>query len=300
MDSKQRLIDGGPKAVQSKFTGSSIQRNEQFVPGFFDDLADSSPNVGDSGIGSQEAGEDNADEPTAASSNPITEMDTHEEIINADSNVPCPVSFPRNVSPVVNAPEQGIFPSSAVSSPEGRGEDFVSEDKGSSYGEGSKGKRVELTLLNPGPFAEGDPFLAKLQEIDRAIYKYDRSPDMVIMNGISSGPGPSYPIEEPANEMLKDPRPTPPSPNNRSPLQDISNTGTSAQAQKPRKKKTPKLKPTNASEVCSVKFPALKHLLPYHDETNPQPQKKRATTPNDIFSLDSLSAAAEPQPRRGQ
>ena len=43
MDSKQRLIDSGPKAVQSKFTGSFIQRNEQFVSGFFDDLADSSP-----------------------------------------------------------------------------------------------------------------------------------------------------------------------------------------------------------------------------------------------------------------
>ena len=93
-----------------------------FVPGFFDDPADSSPNVGDGGIGSQEAGEVNADEPTAASSNPITEMDTHEEIINVDINVPCPVSFPGNVSPVVNAPEQGIFPSLAISSPEGRGE----------------------------------------------------------------------------------------------------------------------------------------------------------------------------------
>ena len=227
------------------------------------------------------------------------EMDTHEEIINADINVPCPVSFPGNVSPVVNAPEQGIFSSSAVSSPEGRGEDFVSEDKGGSYGEVSKGKRAELTPLNPGPFAEGDPFLAKLQEIDRAIYKYDGSPGMVKMNGISSGLGLSHPIVEPANEMLKDPKPIPPSPNNRSPLQDISNTGTSVQAQKPRKKKTPILKPTNASEVCSVKPPALKRLLPYHDENNSQPQKKRATTPNDFLSPDFLSVAAEPQPRRG-
>ena len=106
-----------------------------FVPGYFDDLADSSPNVGDGGMGSQEAGEGNADELTAAPSIPITEMDTHEEIINADINVPCPVSFPGNVSPGVNAPEQGIFLFSSVSSPERRGEDFVSEDKGSSYGE---------------------------------------------------------------------------------------------------------------------------------------------------------------------
>ena len=123
---------------------------------------------------------------------------------------------------------------------------------------------------------------------------------MVVMNGISSGPGPSYPIEEPTNEMLKDLRSIPPSPNNRSPLQDISNTGTSVQAQKPKKKKTQKLKPTNASEVCSVKSPALKCLLPYHDEANPQPQKKKATTPNDVSSPDFLSATVEPQPRRGQ
>ena len=193
-----------------------------------------------------------------------------------------------------------LFPSSAVSSPEGRDEDFVSEDKGGSHGEVSKGKRAELTPLNPGPFAEGDPFLAKLQEIDRAIYKYDGSPGTVKKNGISSGLGPSHPIMEPANEILKDPRPIPPSPNNRSPLQDISNTGTSVQAQKPRKKKTPILKPKNVSEVCSLKPSALKRLLPFHDETNSQPQKKRATTPNDFPSPDFLSAAAETQPRCGQ
>ena len=44
-------------------------------------------------------------------------MDTHEEIINADINESCPVSFPGRDNPVVNAPDQGNFPSSAVSYP---------------------------------------------------------------------------------------------------------------------------------------------------------------------------------------
>ena len=211
-------------------------------------------------------GEGNADEPTTASPSPITEMDTHEEVINAGVNAPCPVSFLAYVSPMVNAPSQEKFPSFSVSSPEGRDEDLVSEVLGSSYGEVSKGKRAESAPLNPGPFAEGDPFLAKLQEIDRALHKFDRSPNMVVINGISSGLGLSYPVEEPAIEMAKDLRTISLSPNNRSPLQDISNTKTSAQAPKPKKKKCPKLKPTNCSEVCRVKSLALKRSLPYHDE----------------------------------
>ena len=85
----------------------------------------------------------------------------------------------------------------------------------------------------------------------------------------------------------------PPSPKNRGTLQDISNTESSAQAQMSRKKKNPKLKPTKASEVCSVKSPALKRLFPYHNEANPQPQKKRAITPNEVLSPDVLPAAAE-------
>ena len=242
-----------------------------FVPGYYDDLADSSPNVGDGGMGSQEVGDGNTGEPTAASQNPIAEMDTHEEIINAGVNVPCPVSFPGNVSHVVNAPAQESFPSLSELSPEGRGEDFASEENGSYCGEASKGKWTELAPSNTGPFAEGDPFLAKLQEIDRAIHKYDRRPGMVVTNGISSGPGPSYPNEEPAQERLNENRTIPPSPKNRGALQDISNTESSAQAQMSRKKKNPKLKPTKDSEVCSVKSPALKRLLPYHDEANPQP-----------------------------
>ena len=271
-----------------------------FVPGFFDDLADPSPNVGEDGAGRPEAGEVNADEPTADFSTPTTEMDTHEEIINADINESCPVSFPGRVNPVVNAPDQGNFPSSAVSSPEGRDEDFVREDNGGSHGEVSKGKWTESIPLNPGPFAEGDPFLAKLQEIDSAIYKYDGSPGMVKLKESLSGLGPSHQIVESENEFLQEPRPIPPSPNIRSPLQDISNTGRSVQAQKPRKKKTPILKPKIVSEVCSLKPSALKRLLPFHVETNSQPQKKRATTPNDLLSPDFLSAAAETQPRRGQ
>ena len=214
-------------------------------------------------------GDGNADEPTAASPNQITEMDTHEEIINAGVNVPYPVSFPGNVSHVVNAPAQEKFPSLSDSSPEGRGEDLVSEDNGSNYGEVSKGKWTELAPSNPGPFAEGDPFLAKLQEIDRALHKYDRSPGMVVTNGSLNGPGPSYPNEEPAHEMLNENRTIPSSPKNRGPLQHISNTKSSAQAQTSRKKKNPKLKPMKASEVCSVKSPALKRLLPYHDVANP-------------------------------
>ena len=67
-----------------------------------------------------------------------------------------------------------------------------------------------------------------------------------------------------------------------------------------KKKKNPKLKPTKSSEVCCVKSPALKRLLPYHDEANPQPQKKRVTIPNETLFPDVLPAAAEPQPRHGQ
>ena len=64
----------------------------------------------------------------------------------------------------------------------------------SSYDEVSKGKRAESAPLSPRPFVEGDPFLAKLQEIDRALHKFDRSPSMVVINGILSRLGPSYPV----------------------------------------------------------------------------------------------------------
>ena len=89
-----------------------------FIPSYYDDLADSTYNEGDGGTGSHEVGEGNANEPTAASPSPITEMDTHEEVINAGVIAPCPVSFPAYVSPVVNAPSQEKFPSFSISSPE--------------------------------------------------------------------------------------------------------------------------------------------------------------------------------------
>ena len=93
----------------------------------------------------------------------------------------------------------------------------------------------------------------------------------------------------------------PPSPQNRGVLHDISNIESPAQAYLSRKKlKNPKLKPTKSSEVCGAKSPALKRLLPYHDEANPQPQKKRVIIPNDNLVPDVLPAAAESQPRHGQ
>ena len=38
--------------------------------------------------------------------------------------------------------------------------------------------------------------------------------------------------------------------------------------------------------MCSVKSPALKRLLLYHDEVNSQPQKKRVITPNETLFPD--------------
>ena len=46
----------------------------------------------------------------------------------------------------------------------------------------------------------------KLQEIDRALHKYELSPGMVVTNRLSSGPGPSDPSEEPAQERLNENR----------------------------------------------------------------------------------------------
>ena len=272
-----------------------------FVPGYYDDLADSSPNEGDGGIGGQRVVDDSSGENTAGPQNPVMEMDTHEEVINAGVNVPCSVSFPGNASHVVNAHQKESFPSVAGLSPKGRGEDFVSDENGRCGGEVSKGKWTEKAPSNTGPFAEGDPFLAKLQEIDRALHKYDVSPGSVVTNGLSSGLGPFDSSEELAQEGLFENRMLPPSPQNRGVLHDITNIESPAQAHLSRKKlKNPKLKPTKSSELCGAKSPALKRLLPYHDEANPQPQKKRVIIPNDNLVPDVIPAAAEPQPRHGQ
>ena len=75
-------------------------------------------------------------------SNPNMEMDTNEEVIN--TNV---ISSPLGVNSAVNV--------------------------GENHGESSSRLMCDLGPKNLDTFADGDPFLVKLQEIDRDLGKFD-------------------------------------------------------------------------------------------------------------------------------
>ena len=70
---------------------------------------------------------------------------------------------------------------------------YKPETEGGNHGESSSSARCHIATINLGTFADGDPFLVKLQEIDCDLRKFDRLLGKIlgstILNGVGGGGG---------------------------------------------------------------------------------------------------------------
>lgn len=112
------------------------------------------------------------------------EMDTHEEVINADSN-----AAPRNpLSDFEHAAGTNIsmgINSMTANNTQNELEEVtlgnhITEDNGRNHGESSSNASCHVATKNANTCADGDPFLAKLQEIDFEIREFDRGTEQPI------------------------------------------------------------------------------------------------------------------------
>lgn len=112
---------------------------------------------------------------TLMRSDPNMEMDTNEEVINTNiiSSSPVP-NFEGQTDPHLN---QSTIP--AVSFHKGFNGASIGVlsvvNVGEKHGDTLSSLMHDLGPKNPGMFVDGDPFLVKLQEIDRGLRKFDNS-----------------------------------------------------------------------------------------------------------------------------
>lgn len=116
--------------------------------------------------------------PPSTEMNPVMVMDTHEEFNNADATLVVSGSrADRDLTYEPQANPRFSSPSTVICQ--------ATEERATPKGEGSlladleaisKPPKSEMLPKNTGTFADDDPFLAKLQEIDNDIKKYDHDP----------------------------------------------------------------------------------------------------------------------------
>nr|POE97786.1 hypothetical protein CFP56_76133 [Quercus suber] len=113
--------------------------------------------------------------------NPVMEVDTREEIFNAD--VTPDVSASRTDGDLTNETQVNVSFSSPLAAPCQPIEVYAIPEGGDSLlgdlDAISKLSNSGMLPKNSGTFADGDPFLAKLQEIDSDLKKFDHEPRVI-------------------------------------------------------------------------------------------------------------------------
>ena len=148
-----------------------------FVPGFSDTFVSPSPRGEFEEEDRLDVAVENPSSSSPAVTSPGMEMDTNEVVINANVDFPKPglPSEPKTLVENISIPN--IFPSSASLSRNCVDANSTLNEN-SAYGgvnqeESDLEKNPEIFPKNTSPFAAGDPFLAKLHEINCDIRKFD-------------------------------------------------------------------------------------------------------------------------------
>ena len=245
--------------------------------------------------------------PPSTEMNPVMVMDTHEEFTKADATPD--VSGSRADRDLMYEPQADPgFSSPLTVICQATEERPIPKDDGSLLADLeaiSKPPKSELLPKNTSTFADGDPFLAKLQEIDNDIKKYDHDPSfMPSVLGVSgSGLDGLVAVQARSENAAEKPLivrpqengPYPPKlevnlPNKRLPLQDLSNSNGQPIKAKPKRK--PKLqKPIVFSNLASPANVKKREHSP-EDTSDAPALKKRGVSSNASSFSDIPSTAA--------
>ena len=253
-----------------------------------------------------------SDPPPSPVMNPVMVMDTHEEPSKADAT--SDVSGSRDDRDLTYEPQADpgfSSPSTVICQ--------ATEERAIPNGDGSlladleaisKPPKSEMLPKNTGTFADGDPFLAKLQEIDNDIKKYDHDPSFMpsvlgesgsSLDGLVAVQTQSEKAAE--KPLIVGPQENGPNslklevnrPNKRLPLQDLSNSN--GQPIKAKPKRTPKLqKPIVFSNLASPANVKKREHSP--EDTSDAPALKKRGVSSNASSFSVIpSAATASQPR---
>lgn len=169
--------------------------------------------------------------------------------------------------------------------------------------ESSSNTSYTMTPKNPGTFSSGDPLLAKLQEIDCDLRKFEKS-----LIEIPGSEALKWMVSETLGSLLeeinskngsgpdgaKESSPSKSHLHLTSPLQDISNTMGSTTKVRPKVDGSLKAKPKGASDTARVSMSDLKRPFPPHNDADTQSQKRRAVVPHVSFTSKTFLALAVP------